>query len=152
MDTTGTSLTSAGLKLIFNTKSADWFLEEASFSFSAKDIKEDNISLVFSKIDAPRKFSYSCYNTIFKIRNVTAISGNITFDFFQIQPFKIGSDNFAESFDCVTFFTIPIWMGFMVVILLTAILAFGIYMLFSIHTMDRFDDPKGKPLSVPTTD
>lgn len=151
MSTANTGLSSASLKLSFNTEFGGWFLEEAVFTFSSSEAS-DAINLTFSKIDAPKKFSYSCYKTIMSIQNRSDIFGNITFDVFQVQPFKIKSDNFAESFDCVTFFTLPIWMGFMVVLILTIILAIGIYMLFNIHTMDRFDDPKGKPLPVPTID
>jgi len=37
-------------------------------------------------------------------------------------------------------------------LVLVAILAFGVAMLSSINTMDRFDDPKGKTITVNTSD
>jgi len=33
-------------------------------------------------------------------------------------------------------------------LILTFILAFGVALLFNVKTMDRFDDPKGKPLTI----
>lgn len=53
---------------------------------------------------------------------------------------------FSASVDCVPYFTIPIWSGLFVTFLLLFIVAWGIDMMMNIHTMDRFDDPKGKPL------
>lgn len=55
-------------------------------------------------------------------------------------------NGFSASEDCVPFFTIPIWSGLLVTFLLLFIVAWGIDMMMNIHTMDRFDDPKGKPL------
>jgi V-type H+-transporting ATPase S1 subunit len=39
-------------------------------------------------------------------------------------------------------------MGIMSSLLLTFILAMGVSMLCNVNTMDRFDDPKGKPLTI----
>lgn len=71
----------------------------------------------------------------------------------QIQPHKKGDVNevFDDSFDCVTFFTIPIWMGIVVSLLFIVITNIGVYALFSVRTMDRFDDPKGKTITVAAT-
>ena len=73
--------------------------------------------------------------------------------FFQIQPF-FDSDNSSHAqfsgdvWDCVPFFTIPIWMGIISTVLLMIILFFGLTMITNITTMDRFDDPKGKTITI----
>jgi len=51
--------------------------------------------------------------------------------------------------DCSGWYTGPIWSGLITTFLLLGILAYGISMLSKIDTMDRFDDPKGKTISVP---
>ena len=49
---------------------------------------------------------------------------------------------------CQGFFSSGIWMAITTSLVLTFILAFGISFLFNINTMDKFDDPKGKPLNI----
>jgi V-type H+-transporting ATPase S1 subunit len=61
----------------------------------------------------------------------------------QLQPFSIKGGKFSYAYDCVGFFSIPILMGLFTTGLLLMILFFGIMAVFSITTMDRFDDPKG---------
>ena len=64
-----------------------------------------------------------------------------------MQAIKLG-DTFGYPNDCVGFFTITIWSGILTTFLLIGILSFGIIMLMNISTMDRFDDPKGKTITV----
>lgn len=54
---------------------------------------------------------------------------------------------FVDEYECVGFFTPGIWMGIVVTIVLLSILSWGMKMLMDVKTMDRFDDPKGKPIS-----
>lgn len=49
---------------------------------------------------------------------------------------------------CSGFFTSGIWMGIASSLFMAFILAIGVYLMTSINTMDRFDDPKGKPLTI----
>lgn len=46
------------------------------------------------------------------------------------------------------FFTAPILAGLFVVFILLFIVTWGIIMIMDIKTMDRFDDPKGKTISI----
>jgi len=48
----------------------------------------------------------------------------------------------------VGFFTIAIWIGCILMTLVVIMLVFAIDMTYSIHTMDRFDNPKGKNLEI----
>jgi len=68
---------------------------------------------------------------------------------FQFQPFMVQNDRFFNSVDCVGFFTIGIWMGLFPVVLLLSILIGGTLMLLNLSIMDKYDDPKGKTISVP---
>ncbi|VDK81220.1 unnamed protein product [Litomosoides sigmodontis] len=49
--------------------------------------------------------------------------------------------------DCIGTFTAGTWMGTLISVVLISILMFGVSMLQSIHTMDRFDDLKQKPIN-----
>ncbi|KAF8794658.1 V-type proton ATPase subunit S1 like protein [Argiope bruennichi] len=99
-------------------------------------------------LEAPLDFSFSCGNYVLQNKNMTeAILVKLTFNRFQVQPFRV-KDKFSESFDCITWFTVPIWMGVFISLILIVIVNVGVYALSSIHTMDRFDDPKGKTITV----
>jgi V-type H+-transporting ATPase S1 subunit len=69
-----------------------------------------------------------------------------------MQPFGVQTNGTSYTFGkvnyCQGYFSSGIWMAITSSLLLTVILAFGVSMLFSIKTMDRFDDPKGKPLNI----
>lgn len=47
-----------------------------------------------------------------------------------------------------SFFTPPILAGLFVTFLMLFIVTWGITMIMDIKTMDRFDDPKGKTISI----
>jgi len=70
----------------------------------------------------------------------------------QIQAFSVSNNQFGYYNDCTGFFTIPIWMGVITMLSMLAIVLLGISMLLSITTMDRYDDPKGKTITVNVTD
>jgi V-type H+-transporting ATPase S1 subunit len=56
--------------------------------------------------------------------------------------------NFGRINYCQGFFSSGIWMAITSSLLLALILSCGVTALMSINTMDRFDDPKGKPLNI----
>lgn len=70
--------------------------------------------------------------------------------FLQVQPFNVNNGTFEYAYDCVGFFTIPIFMGLITAGILIIILFAGVLAMFSLTTMDRFDDPKGPGIHVPT--
>jgi len=51
--------------------------------------------------------------------------------------------------DCSGWFTGPIWVGLLVSLLLITMLSYAYGKIGSITTMDKFDNPKGKTISVP---
>lgn len=64
----------------------------------------------------------------------------------QFGPSK--DNQFGRANDCVGFFSIGALAGLTVALVLTLVLAFGLALIMNISTMDRFDDPKGKTISV----
>ncbi|KAJ9579262.1 hypothetical protein L9F63_024630, partial [Diploptera punctata] len=67
-----------------------------------------------------------------------------------VQPFFEANEDriFGDAYDCVYFFTVPIWSGLFVCIIFSLIMIFGLCMIMDIKTMDRFDDPKGKTITI----
>jgi len=98
----------------------------------------------------PLGFSYSCSSppwVVVKNKTMTDVPG-IYFTRFQIQAFQIDQEQFGYYNDCEGFFGIGIWMALISIAVMIAILVFGLIMLSSITTMDRYDDPKGKTIIV----
>ena len=71
---------------------------------------------------------------------------------FQIQAFGIANNRFGHYNDCVGFFTVAAWMGVVTMLVMLAIVLLGVSMLLTINTMDRYDDPKGKTITITATD
>lgn len=70
----------------------------------------------------------------------------------QIQGFNVRGGEFSYASDCAGFFSPGIWMGLMTSLLMVLVLTYGLHMIMQLHTMDRFDDPKGPAISVPQTE
>jgi V-type H+-transporting ATPase S1 subunit len=69
-----------------------------------------------------------------------------------MQPTSVQNNNTHFTFGrvnyCQGFFSSGIWMAISASVILTFILAFGVSLLFNVKALDRFDDPKGKPLNI----
>lgn len=94
----------------------------------------------------PRNFSYYCSNSTFGTR-----IKHLRWDKLQFQPSFNVSDSqfkFADAWHCVGFTSSVIWSGLFVVFMMLGIVAVGICWMLDINTMDRFDDPKGKTITV----
>ncbi|XP_067012017.2 V-type proton ATPase subunit S1 [Anabrus simplex] len=116
-----------------------WNLEEVEYE------EDGNMTLLRTSSDiyAPVGFSYHCGSEIvFK-------NGSITFNLtnVQIQP-NVQDMKFGDAYDCVWFFSIAIWSGLFVTAILALIMIWGLTMILDIKTMDRFDDPKGKTITI----
>lgn len=70
----------------------------------------------------------------------------------QIQGFNVSEGRFSYASDCAGFFSPGIWMGLITSLLMVFVLTYGLHMIMQLHTMDRFDDPKGPAISVPQTE
>jgi len=116
-------------------------------------------------MSAPKKMSFHCsrYGPLYlpksagektaQEKSAPTFIPSIEFLGLQIQPtIRDHNRKFGTSYDCVGFFSIGILSGIFINIFLMAILAWGLVMIMSVKTMDRFDDPKGKPISIGATD
>ncbi|GIY18320.1 uncharacterized protein CDAR_602111 [Caerostris darwini] len=158
IDTAGSECGNVTTLLQLNFKNVPEF-KEVTIKFNFTNVQGSWTTLVYLEasdinnelnpagLEAPIEFSYSCGKYEMGNKNISLPKILLSFDRFQVQPFKV-NDKFSDSFDCVPFFTVPIWMGIFVALLAIAIVNVGVYALFSIHTIDRFDDPKGKTISV----
>ncbi|KAM4696737.1 V-type proton ATPase subunit S1 isoform 2-T2 [Rhinophrynus dorsalis] len=70
----------------------------------------------------------------------------------QLQGFNVTGLKFSYASDCAGFFSPGIWMGLITTLLFVFILTYGLHMVMSLKTMDRFDDPKGPSIAVPQTE
>lgn len=121
------------------------------WSLSEIEYQSDNRSAVLTpSLDISEKIN-SAYghigNVIFK--NDTAGVSLVFWDI-TVQAYAQGdlTKNVFIAANSPPFFTAPIWSGLIVTFVLGIILAWGIIMLMDIRTMDRFDDPKGKTITV----
>ncbi|XP_076874878.1 ATPase H+ transporting accessory protein 1a isoform X2 [Brachyhypopomus gauderio] len=108
-------------------------------------------------IYAPAEYSYHCDSvTSFLYPQLVPLSKDsdwkLSFEDFQIQGFNVTGKEFSYASDCAGFFTPGIWMGLVTSLLLVLVLTYGLHMVMQLHTMDRFDDPKGPAISVPQTE
>lgn len=61
----------------------------------------------------------------------------------QIQAFNVTNGQFSYASDCASFFSPGIWMGLLTSLFMLFIFTYGLHMILSLKTMDRFDDHKG---------
>jgi len=124
-----------------------WSLENVTYSVISQ--KPTVKTLVpESSIIAPVTFSYHCSSkTVFQATNV-----QLTLENFQAQPYMYKSAAFGDAYNCELFFTPPIWSGIFVTSILALIMIWGLVMIMDIRTMDQFDDPKGKTITVNVVD
>lgn len=66
----------------------------------------------------------------------------------RLQLYPQEGESFPESYDCATWFTSTLWVGTVVSIFYIFILFVAVLYLLDVKTNDRFDDPKGKTITV----
>lgn len=121
-----------------------WSLENVTYSVNSPNPTNEIKLEPESSIIVPVAFSYHCSSeTVFQGNNVT-----LTLENFQAQPFMDKAAAFGDAYNCELFFTPPIWSGIFVTSILALIMIWGLVMIMDIRTMDQFDDPKGKTITV----
>lgn len=151
--------TDVTLKLVFTTYNGGyWELQDSESSVTVKSNEMLEFNLTDNDVYANHEFSFSCGEMMLNTRDVkqgkTLYKLNLSIHRLQVQPYPPKTQNlvFHDSFDCSTWFTIPLWSGLAVSTLLTSILAMGVYALLMIKTPDRFESVKSKPLLIATSD
>lgn len=141
-------------------RDGSWRVTSAMLSLKGKindtPISDTNLALDMSTVRAPRDNSFHCTKSgLFSPENTNdtkeGVEG-IRLPGLQIQPIMNGKGKFGRIYDCAGFFTIPILASLMLTLIIVVILTWAIGMLMSIKTMDRFDDPKGKPIHIPISE
>ncbi|XP_066283673.1 V-type proton ATPase subunit S1-like [Branchiostoma lanceolatum] len=153
------NLKNLDLVIPFDVTKRQWSLGNITLQYNYQSDQQTirgSDKLVPKFTTTPRKMSYHCDKPN-KFKELTTDKDNntkgvITFQGLQVQPVDIENGAFSYANECVGFFTAPIWMGLLTTIILTLVLAFGVMMIMSLKTMDRFDDPKGKTITVTATD
>ncbi|XP_029012252.1 ATPase H+ transporting accessory protein 1a [Betta splendens] len=133
------------------------------FTLDTVELQYDGTKATFNgsrSIYAPSEFSYRCESvTSFRWPLLVPHSSQdpanqwkVSFEDFQIQGFNVSGSDFSYASDCAGFFSPGIWMGLMTSLLMVLVLTYGLHMIMRLHTMDRFDDPKGPAIAVPQTE
>lgn len=132
---------SASLSFQFELTSGSWEINSVMY---------DNMPYYLRhRVHLNQHFSYRCYNLTYYTLDMKK---EIVFEQVQIQPFwEIEAGNkfqFGDSWDCVGFTSPGILTGLFLVFIFIFIGAYGVTWMMDIRTMDRFDDPKGKTITV----
>ncbi|KAK1899258.1 V-type proton ATPase subunit S1 [Dissostichus eleginoides] len=133
------------------------------FTLDAVELEYDGTKATFNgsrHVYAPAEYSYRCGSVtnfrwpvlIPRTSKDPANQWRVSFADFQIQGFNVTGSDFSYASDCAGFFSAGIWMGLITSLLMLLVLTYGLHMIMQLHTMDRFDDPKGPAISVPLTE
>lgn len=138
------------LSFIFEVKSSGYYmLRTINYEHVGQNSSNQNLT-TNTDIVFPFRFSYHCSREIIFRKNFTTL--NITD--LQVQVYPVSHEKldekkvFSDAYDCVGFTTVPIWTGIFVTAILALIMIWALTMIIDIRTMDRFDDPKGKTITI----
>ncbi|XP_004443398.1 PREDICTED: V-type proton ATPase subunit S1 [Ceratotherium simum simum] len=113
------------------------------------------VSFNASRVTGPSIYSFHCeyVSTWSKNGNILVPRmqpslWQITLQDFQIQAFSVTGEQFSYASDCAGFFSPGIWMGLLTSLFMLFIFTYGLHMILSLKTMDRFDDHKGPTISL----
>lgn len=132
------------------------FLQKTAGYYTLETVKVEDVPAKTSavlttaaEVVFPTNFSYHCsHEIVFDNASTTSILKIVDVQL-QINPDGFDDDAvFSDAYDCVGFTTIPIWTGIFVTAILAAIMIWALTMIMDIRTMDRFDDPKGKTITI----
>ncbi|XP_042540070.1 V-type proton ATPase subunit S1-like [Dipodomys spectabilis] len=108
-----------------------------------------------SQVTGPSLYSFHCgyvsslrkYGSLLVAAKEPSL-WQVTLKDFQIQAFNVTGQRFSYASDCAGFFSPAIWMGLLTSLIMVLIFTYGLHMILSLKTMDRFDDHKGLAISL----
>lgn len=127
-------------------------ISQSAMHWKLSKVTYDSKEYPMIDVGANWPLSYACNEiSVFHYNNPAVL----IFTGFQIEPnfikdHKILSYGYANN--CTGFFSAVIWGALFVIFLLIGILAIGLSFIMDINTMDRFDDPKGKTITINAAD
>ncbi|XP_032702161.1 V-type proton ATPase subunit S1 [Lontra canadensis] len=108
-----------------------------------------------SRVTGPSVYSFHCEYVSSLSKNGNLLVARLqpslwqlTLQDFQIQAFNVTGEQFSYASDCAGFFSPGIWMGLLTSLFMLFIFTYGLHMILSLKTMDRFDDHKGPTISL----
>lgn len=126
-------------------------------------VRQNPSDKLYQKFGISIQFSYACaveqYNTYItsnyssaddEVYSLADDQGNVTviLKAIQVQPYNVKSNSFSVADNCIGYFTYVTWMGIVSVLVLLLILYVSILCVFSMKTIDQFEDPRGQTISV----
>ncbi|XP_038603658.1 V-type proton ATPase subunit S1 [Tachyglossus aculeatus] len=139
----------------YEVSARDWFTLERL------EIRANGTTAVFNatQVTGPSIYSFHCEYVSSRAKQGALLVPSshpspwmVSIVDFQIQGFNVKGGNFSYASDCSGFFSPGIWMGLLTSLLMLLIFTYGLHMILSLKTMDRFDDHKGPTISVPQTE
>ncbi|XP_066213000.1 V-type proton ATPase subunit S1 [Saccopteryx leptura] len=128
-----------------------WFTMERLEIHSNGSIVYFNVS----QITGPSIYSFHCqYVSSLKAEGSLLVPGTqpslwqMSLQDFQIQAFNVTGEQFSYASDCAGFFSPGIWMGLLTSLFMLFIFTYGLHMILSLKTMDRFDYHKGPSITL----
>nr|XP_008509210.1 PREDICTED: V-type proton ATPase subunit S1 [Equus przewalskii] len=113
------------------------------------------VSFNASRVTGPSIYSFHCEYVSSMNKNGNLLVPRtqpslwqMTLQDFQIQAFNVTGEQFSYASDCAGFFSPGIWMGLLTSLFMLFIFTYGLHMILSLKTMDRFDDHKGPTISL----
>ena len=103
---------------------------------------------------APKNLCWACDKQILvgKSTSNDGVIGKLTMPGLKLQPMFSEKARFGYEWDCDPLIPLSVWVGLLLTLVLLTFLYWAIDMLVNLQTPNRFDDPRGKPLNVPTSD
>lgn len=102
------------------------------------------VRLLPDDLYASNGFSYSCNNLTLSKRpsrenkeTDNNVRYSISFSRFQLQPFKVDGRIFAQSYDCSVWLTLPMIMGFLLVLFITLTVIIVIYLMVELGAQTK---------------
>lgn len=158
MDVKDTNNTAMSVTLSGTGSSLTFDVTHSSGYFYMKNVKWDKVQFRSTDVYSPTDFSYFCGNLTLYGADTAEVPNPYTLKWNSLQfqaPFGFTSDAkfvFSDPWHCVGFFTGGILSGLLIVALLLSISFVGVCWMMDINTMDRFDDPKGKTITINASD
>ncbi|XP_037367649.1 V-type proton ATPase subunit S1 [Talpa occidentalis] len=127
------------------------------FTMERLEIHSNGSVVVFnaSQVTGPSIYSFHCeyvsslsQNGNLLVPRTQPSLWQINLRDFQIQAFNVTGEQFSYASDCAGFFSPGIWMGLLTSLFMLFIFTYGLHMILSLKTMDRFDDHKGPTISL----
>lgn len=124
-----------------------WEISHANLTITRADIdRKRTFPLRVSEMYASLTHSYSCAKLDLQTQHRKKSDNEtgriephakITLDRFQLQPFpELESVVFGPSFDCSTWFSVPSFMGLVLILFMTTIIIIGVHFLQKMETND----------------